>query len=135
LIIAVIGSFVVAVCLAAVFFVVRSKNSAEGAGESADDETSQEAKASGSSRTTATTSNTSTTSSTSSSSTRQPVQNGKYRLLLKDGKYQFCVTSELKQAYPVRADDEGVKVCNGTPEGPIPIDGLKAYHPSEFRWK
>jgi serine/threonine protein kinase len=130
--IAVIGSLVVAVGLAAVVFVVRSQNSAEDARGSADDETSQEDKASGSSRTSATSSNTSTTTP---SSTRRPVQNGKYRLLLKDGKYPFCVTSELKQAYPVRTDDEGVKMCNGTPEGPIPIDSLKAYHPSEFRWK
>lgn len=135
LMIAVIGSFVVAVCLAAVFFVVRSQDSAEDARESADDETSQEGKASGSSRTMATSSNTSAPSSASPSSTLRPVQNGKYRLLLKDGKYPFCVTSELKQAYPVRTNDEGVKVCNGTPDGPIPIDSLKAYHPSEFRWK
>jgi eukaryotic-like serine/threonine-protein kinase len=132
LLIAVIGSFVVAVGLAATFFVVRSKNSAEDARGSADDETSQKDEASGSSRTSATSS---TTSKTTPSSTNRPVQNGKYRLLLKDGKYQFCVTSALKQAYPVRTDDEGVKVCNGTPEGPIPIDSLKAYHPSEFQWK
>lgn len=129
---AVIGSFVLAVGLAAVFFVVRSQNSAEDARESADDETSQEDKASGRSRTGATSSSTSTTTP---SSTRGPVSNGKYRLLIKDGKYPFCVTSALKQAYPVRTDDEGVKVCNGTPEGPVPIDGLKAYHPSEFQWK
>jgi eukaryotic-like serine/threonine-protein kinase len=125
---AVVGSVVVAVVLAVIFFVVRSKDSAEEARESANDETSQEDKASGSPRPTA------TPSSTSAAAPR-PGQNGKYRLLLKDGKYQFCVTSELKQAYPVRADDEGVKVCSGTPEGPIPIDGMKAYHPSEFRWK
>jgi serine/threonine protein kinase len=132
LLLAGVGSVVVAVVLAAIFFVVRSKNSAEDARESADDETSQEDKASGSSRTTATSSS---ASPKASSSTPRPAQDGKYRLLLKDGKYQFCVTSELKQAYPVRTNDEGVKVCSGTPEGPIPIDGMKAYHPSEFRWK
>ncbi|WP_437580628.1 serine/threonine protein kinase [Sorangium sp. So ce887] len=136
LIIAVIGSFVVAVCLAAVFFVVRSRGSAEDARESADDETSQEDKASGSSRTMATSSNTSTPSPTAGpSSTPRPALNGKYRLLIKDGKYPFCVTSKLKHAYPVRTNDEGVKACSGTPEGPIPIDGLKAYHPSEFQWE
>ncbi|WP_437753538.1 serine/threonine protein kinase [Sorangium sp. So ce1389] len=150
LMIAVIGSFVVAVCLAAVFFVVRSRDSAEDARESAEDETSEEDKASGSSRATATSSSTGTPSSTAGpssttagpssttagpSSTRRPAPNGKYRLLLKDGKYPFCVTSKLKKAYPVRTDDEGVKVCNGTPEGPIPIDELKAYHPSEFQWE
>jgi serine/threonine protein kinase len=130
LMIAVIGSLVVAVCLVIVFFVVRSQGSAEDARESADDGTSQEAKASGSSRTTATSSTTSTPSST-----RRPASNSKYRLLLKDGKYPFCVTSKLKQAYPVRTNDEGVKVCSGTPDGPIPIDGLKAYHPSEIQWE
>ncbi|WP_438037792.1 serine/threonine protein kinase [Sorangium sp. So ce128] len=142
LIIAVIGSFAVAVCLAAVFFVVRSQDSAEDTRESADDETSQEDKASGSSRTMATSSTTSTpsTPSTPSSSaappsTRPPAPNGKYRLLIKDGKYPFCVTSKLKHAYPVRTNDEGVKVCSGTPDGPIPIEGLKAYHPSELQWQ
>ena len=128
--IAVIGSLVVVACLAAVFFFVRSQGSAEDARESADDETSQEAKASGSSRTNAASSTTSTPSST-----RRPAPNSRYRLLLKDGKYPFCVTSKLKQAYPVRTNDEGVKVCSGTPEGPIPIDGLKAYHPSEVQWE
>jgi succinate dehydrogenase/fumarate reductase-like Fe-S protein len=54
---------------------------------------------------------------------------------LKDSKYPFCVTSALKHAYPVRTDDDGVKVCNGTPEGPIPIDSLKKYDPSEPQWK
>jgi serine/threonine protein kinase len=133
LMIAVIGSVVVAVCLAAVFFVVRSQDSAEDPRESADD--AQEDKASGSSRTTAKSSNTSTPSSTAGpSSTRRPAPNSKYRFLLKDGKYPFCVTSKLKNAYPVRTDDEGVKVCS-TPEGPIPIDGLKTYHPSEFQWE
>jgi hypothetical protein len=84
----------------------------------------------------ATSSNTSTRSSTAGPpSTRQPAPNGKYRLLLKDGKYPFCVTSKLKQAYPVRTNDEGVKVCSGTPEGPIPVDGLKAYQPSQFQWE
>ncbi|WP_437836977.1 serine/threonine protein kinase [Sorangium sp. So ce1153] len=144
LLIAVIGSFAVAVCLAAVFFVVRSQGSAEDTRESADDETSQEDKAGGSSRTMATSSSASTPSSTNTStppstagpaSTRGPVPNGKYRLLMKDGKYPFCVTSKLKKAYPVRTNDDGVKVCNGTPEGPIPIDELKAYHPSEFQWE
>ena len=125
-----IGSLVVVACLAAVFFFVRSQGSAEDARESADDETSQEAKASGSSRTNAASSTTSTPSST-----RRPAPNSRYRLLLKDGKYPFCVTSKLKQAYPVRTNDEGVKVCSGTPEGPIPIDGLKAYHPSEVQWE
>ena len=129
LMIAVIGSFVVAVCLAVVLFVVRSGDSAE----SADDETARDDKASGSSRTMATSSNTASTAGPSSA--RQPAPNGKYRLLLKDGKYPFCVTSKLKQAYPVRTNDEGVKVCTGTPEGPIPADGLKAYHPSEFQWE
>ncbi|WP_437808068.1 serine/threonine protein kinase [Sorangium sp. So ce1078] len=136
LIIGVIGSFVVAVCLAAVFFVVRSPDSAEDTRESAGDDTSQEDKADGGPRTVATSSNTSTPSSTAApSSTRRPVPNGKYRLLIKDGKYPFCVTSKLKKAYPVRTNDEGVKVCSGTPEGPIPIDDLKAYHPSEFQWE
>ncbi|WP_437287524.1 serine/threonine protein kinase [Sorangium sp. So ce406] len=150
LMVAVIGSFALAVCLAAVFFVVRSQDSAEDTRESAEDETSQEGKASGRSRTMATSSSTSTPSSSTStpssststpsstaepSSTRRSVPDGKYRLLLKDGKYPFCVTSKLKKAYPVRTDDEGVKVCGGTPEGPIPIDGLKAYHPSEFQWE
>ena len=126
--IAVIGSVAVAVCLAAVFFVVRSQDSSEDARESADDETPQEARASGSSRTLA-------TSTGGASSTRQPAPNSKYRFLLKDGKYPFCVTSKLKHAYPVRTNDEGVKVCSGTPDGPIPIDGLKAYHPSEVQWE
>jgi hypothetical protein len=138
LMIAVIGSFAVAVCLAAVFFVVRSQAPAEDTRGSADDETSQEDKASGSSRTMATSSTTSTPSTPSSTagppSTRRPAPNGKYRLLVKDGKYPFCVTSKLKHAYPVRTNDEGVKVCSGTPDGPIPIDGLKAYHPSELQW-
>ncbi|MDI3287423.1 serine/threonine-protein kinase [Polyangium sp. 15x6] len=133
LMIAVIGSVVLVVCLAAVFFVVRSGDSAEDTRESADDDTSREDKASG---TMAASSNTSTPSSTAGpSSTRRPAPNGKYRLLLKDGKYPFCVTSKLKNAYPVRTNDEGVKVCSGTPEGPIPVDGLKAYHPSEFQWE
>ncbi|WP_437336916.1 serine/threonine protein kinase [Sorangium sp. So ce394] len=152
LMIAVIGSFVVAALLAAVLFVVRSRGSAEDARESADDETSQEDKASGSSRTMATSSSTSTPSSSTSTPsstagpsptsptaaplpTRRPAPNGKYRLLMKDGKYPFCVTSKLKYAYPVRTNDEGVKVCSGTPDGPIPIDGLKAYHPSELQWE
>ncbi|WP_437957546.1 protein kinase [Sorangium sp. So ce119] len=150
LMIAVVGSFALAVCLAAVFFVVRSQGSAEDTRERAEDETSREDKASGRSRTMATSSSTSapspgtsapspSTSAPSStaepSSTRRPVPDGKYRLLIKDGKYPFCVTSKLKKAYPVRTDDEGVKVCSGTPEGPIPIDGLKAYHPSEFQWE
>ncbi|WP_437509388.1 serine/threonine protein kinase [Sorangium sp. So ce1099] len=144
LMIAVIGSFVAAVCLAAVFFVVRSRDSAEDARESAGDETSQEDKAIGSPRTMATSSGTSTPPSAAStstptatagpSSTRRPAPDGKYRLLIKDGRYPFCVTSKLKQAYPVRTNDEGVKVCSGTPDGPIPIDELKSYHPSEFQW-
>ncbi|WP_437893342.1 serine/threonine protein kinase [Sorangium sp. So ce124] len=139
LMIAVITSFAVAVCLAAVFFVVRSRDSAEGTRESADDETAQEDKTSGSSGTMATSSPTSTPSTPSSTaappSTRRPAPNGKYRLLVKDGKYPFCVTSKLKHAYPVRTNDEGVKVCSGTPDGPIPIEGLKAYHPSELQWE
>ncbi|WP_437735350.1 serine/threonine protein kinase [Sorangium sp. So ce1335] len=158
LIIGVIGSFVVAVCLAAVFFVVRSRGSAEDAGvrppdsagdtrvrppgsagdarERADDEASQEGRASGGARAMATASSPMTPSSTAApSSTLRPAPNGKYRLLIKDGKYPFCVTSKLKQAYPVRTNDEGVQVCTGTPDGPVPIDGLKAYHPSEFRWE
>jgi hypothetical protein len=148
LVIAVIVSLVVAVGLAAIFFVVRSQNSTEDARKSADAETSQKDKASDSSRTIAKSSDTSTPSSTGGltaartvpttttrSSTIPPVPNGKYRLLLKDGKYPFCVTSALKRAYPVRTDDDGVKVCNGTPEGPIPIDSLKKYDPSEFQWK
>lgn len=139
LMIAVIASFAVAVCLAAVFFVVRSRGSVERTRESADDETSQEDKTSGSSGTMATASTTSTPSTPSSTaappSTRRPAPNGKYRLLVKDGKYPFCVTSKLKHAYPVRTNDEGVKVCSGTPDGPIPIEGLKAYHPSELQWE
>ena len=125
LVIAVIGSFVVAVCLAVVFFVVRSQDSAEDAQKSADDETSQEDKTSGSAP----------SSTAGPPSTRRPAPNSKYRLLLKDGKHPFCVTSKLKYAYPVRTNDEGVKVCSGTPDGPIPIDGLKAYDPSESQWK
>lgn len=139
LMIAVIASFAVAVCLAAVFFVVRSRGSVEGTRESADDETSQEDKTNGSSGTMATASTASTPSTPSSTaappSTRRPAPNGKYRLLVKDGKYPFCVTSKLKHAYPVRTNDEGVKVCSGTPDGPIPIEGLKAYHPSELQWE
>ncbi|MDC0677287.1 serine/threonine protein kinase [Sorangium atrum] len=139
LMIAVIASFAIAVCLAAVFFVVRSRGSDEGTRESADDETSQEDKTSGSSGTMATSSTTSTPSTPSSiaapPSTRRPAPNSKYRLLVKDGKYPFCVTSKLKHAYPVRTNDEGVKVCSGTPDGPIPIEGLKAYHPSELQWE
>ncbi|XXT24033.1 serine/threonine-protein kinase [Sorangium sp. So ce429] len=100
LMIAVIGSFAATVCLAAVFFVVRSRDSAEDTRESADDETtSQEYKASGSSRTMATSSSTSTPPSTSTStppstagpsSTRRTAPDGKYRLLIKDGKYPFA---------------------------------------------
>ncbi|WP_437766285.1 serine/threonine-protein kinase [Sorangium sp. So ce281] len=141
LMIAVIGSFAVAVCLAAVFFVVRSRDSAEDTRESANEETSQEDKASGSSRTMATSSITGTPSTPSTPSTtaeppstRRPAPNGKYRLLVKDGKYPFCVTSKLRHAYPVRTNDEGAKACIGTPDGPIPIDDLKAYHPSELQW-
>jgi len=130
LMLAVIGSLVVAACLAVVFFVVRSSGSAEDTRASADDEVS------GSSRTRATSSDTSTPASTAGpSSTRQPAANSKYRLLIKDGKYPFCVTSKLKNAYPVRTNEEGVKVCSGTPDGPIPIDGLKGYQPSEFQWE
>lgn len=147
LVAAVIVSLVVAVGLAAIFFVVRSQNSTKDDRKSADAETSQKDKASDGSRTIAKSSNTSTPSSTAGltaartaptttpSSTSPPVPNGKYRLLLKDGKYPFCVTSALRHAYPVRTDDDGVKVCNGTPEGPIPIDNLKKYDPSEFQWK
>jgi len=148
LVIAVIVPLVVAVCIAAIFFVVRSQSSTEDARANTDAETSQTDKASDSSRTSAKSSNTSTSSSTAGptaartapttttpSSTSPPVPNGKYRLLLKDGKYPFCVTSALKQAYPVRTDDDGVQVCNGTPEGPIPVDSLKKYDPSEFQWK
>jgi eukaryotic-like serine/threonine-protein kinase len=153
LVIAVIVSLVVAVGLAAIFFVVRPQNFTEDARKSADAATSQKSqkdKPSDSSRTIAKSSNTSmpsstagltaartapTTLSTTPPSASPPVPNGKYRLLLKDGKYPFCVTSALKHAYPVRTDDDGVKVCNGTPEGPIPIDSLKKYDPSEFQWK
>ncbi|KYF77978.1 hypothetical protein BE17_45295 [Sorangium cellulosum] len=138
LLIAVIASFAIAVCLIAAFFVVRSRGSAEDTRESADDATSQEDKASGSSPAAATSSSASTPPSTSAagpSPTRRPVPNGKYRLLIKDGKYPFCVTSKLKKAYPVRTSDDGVKVCSGTPEGPVPIDDLKAYRPSEFQWE
>ncbi|WP_437902508.1 serine/threonine-protein kinase [Sorangium sp. So ce327] len=142
LIIAVIGSFAVAVCLAAVFLVVRSRDSADDTRENANDETSQEDNESGSSRTMAASSTTSTpsppsppSSTAGPPSTRRPASDGKYRLLVKDGKYPFCVTSKLKHAYPVRTNDEGIKVCSGTPDGPIPIDGLKAYHPSELQWQ
>lgn len=147
LVTAVIGSLVVAVGLAVIFFVVRSQDSAEDARNSADAETSQKDKESDRSGTIAKSFSTSTPSSTgrtaartaptttTPSSTSPPVPNGKYRLLLKDGKYPFCVTSALKHAYPVRTDDDGVKVCNGTPEGPIPIDSLKKYDPSEPQWK
>ncbi|MBK9266336.1 MAG: serine/threonine protein kinase [Polyangiaceae bacterium] len=134
--IAVIGSFLFVVCLAIVFFVFRSQDSANDTRASADDATPREDKASGSSRAMATSSNTRTPSSTTGlSSTRRAAPTSKYRLLLKDGKYPFCVTSKLKNAYPVRTDEEGVKVCNGTPEGPIPIDGLEPYQPSEFQWE
>jgi serine/threonine protein kinase len=140
--IALIASLAVAVCLAAIFFVVRSQNSTE------DAETSRTDKANDGNRSSAKPSNTRTPSSTAGptaartdpttttpSSTSLPVPNGKYRLLLKDGKYPFCVTSALKHAYPVRTRDDGVQVCNGTPEGPIPIESFKKYDPSEFQWK
>ena len=134
--IAVIGPIVVVVCLAIVFFVVRSQDSTKDTRESADDETSREDKASDGSRTTAASSKTGTPSSIAGpASTRQTASNGKYRLLLKDGKYPFCVTSKLKNAYPVRTNDEGIKVCSGTPDGPIPVEGLKAYNPSQFQWE
>lgn len=119
LMIAVIGSLVVVACLA-VFFVVRSQDSAKDTRASAGEETSRADKAS---------------STAGPSSTRRPATNTKYRLLLKDGKYPFCVTSKLKNAYPVRTNDEGVKVCSGTPEGYMPIDSLKPYNPSEFQWE
>ncbi len=73
--------------------------------------------------------------SPTAASTRPLVSNTKYRFLMKDGKYPFCVTSKLKNAYPVRTNDEGVKVCIGTPDGPIPVEGLKPYQPSEFQWE
>jgi len=132
LMIAMIGSFVV-VSLVVVLvgvFILRSQDSANDNRESAGVETSREDKPSGSSRTVATSSKTSPPSST-----RLPASNSKYRLLLKDGKYPFCVTSKLKQAYPVRTNDEGVKVCTDTPEGPIPTESLKPYQPSEFQWE
>jgi serine/threonine protein kinase len=136
LVIAGIGSLVAAGVLVAIFFGVRSQSSAEAADE-----------ASGSSRAAAPSSNTGTPSSTSGitaaraasttkpSSASSPASSSKYRLLLKDGRYPFCVTSALKHAYPVRTDDDGVRVCSGTPDGPIPADGLKKYDPSEFQWK
>lgn len=127
LMIAVIGSLVVVVCLVA-FFAFRSPDSAK--------DTTREDQASGRSGTLAPSSNTSRPSSiVGPSSTRLPASNSKYRLLLKDGKYPFCVTSKLKKAYPVRTNDEGVKVCSDTPEGPIPVEGLKPYSPSESQWE
>lgn len=67
--------------------------------------------------------------------TRPMVTNTKYRLLLKDGKEPYCVTSKLKKAYPVRTNEEGIRVCVGTPEGPIPVDSLKPYQVSEMQWE
>jgi eukaryotic-like serine/threonine-protein kinase len=129
-----IGIIVVLACLV-VFLAFRSPDSAKDTRESADDAASQENKASGSSRTTATSTNTSKPASIAGPSTaRQSATNSKYRYLLKDGKYPFCVTSKLKQAYPVRTNDEGVKVCIDTPDGPIPVEGLKPYNPYEFQW-
>lgn len=72
---------------------------------------------------------------TKTSSPSRAVSNTKYRLLLKDGKYPFCVTSKLKNAYPVRKNEEGIQMCMGTPDGSIPVDGLKPYNPSEFQWE
>jgi len=135
LVIAVIVSLVFAVCLAAgFFFFVRPQGSTDDARESADAETSQKDKPTPPSTAGRTAARTDPTTTTSSSPI-PPVPNSKYRLLLKDGKYPFCVTSALKYAYPVHTDDNGMKVCSGTPDGPIPIDGLKKYDPSEFQWK
>jgi serine/threonine protein kinase len=127
--IAAIGAVVV-VALIAVFFLFRSPDAAKDPREGMNDAISPEDQASSSTRTMATSTNSST-----ASSNRRPVSNTKYRLLLKDGKYPFCVTSKLKNAYPVRTNEEGMKVCNGTPDGPIPVDSLKAYQPSEFQWE
>jgi eukaryotic-like serine/threonine-protein kinase len=148
-VIAVIVSLVVAVGLAAVFFFgVPWQDSTEDARASADAETSPTDKASDSARTSAKASSTSTPSSTAGptaartapttttpSSTSAPVPNSKYRIVIQNGKYPFCVTSALKQAYPVRTDDNGVQVCKGAPEGPVPADSLKKYDPSEPQWK
>ncbi|HRI68882.1 MAG TPA: serine/threonine-protein kinase [Polyangium sp.] len=124
--IAVIGAAIVAVCLVVVFFVVRSQDS------NSDDATSQADKAAASSRTMATPP---TTAATTAAATRRPVTNTKYRFLLKDGKYPFCVTSKLRNAYPVRTNAEGVQVCVGTPDGAIPIEGLKSYTTAEIQWE
>ncbi len=124
--IAVIGAAIVAVCLVVVFFVVRSQDS------NSDDGTSQADKAAASSRTMATAP---TTATTTAAATRRPVTNTKYRFLLKDGKYPFCVTSKLRNAYPVRTNAEGIQVCVGTPDGAIPVEGLKPYTPAEVQWE
>lgn len=121
----VIGGVVAVVGIIAVFFATRASDATKEPGASTGD-----VAASSTSRTGAT-----TTKTNAPSPARPMVSPTKYRLLLKDGKYPFCVTSKLKQAYPVRTNDEGVKVCVGTPDGPVPADGLKPYTPSEFSWE
>jgi hypothetical protein len=56
----------------------------------------------------------------------------KYRVLEQKGGYLFCVVSQLKYAYPVKTvNDE--QVCD-TPDGSIPISGLKRYNVAQLRW-
>jgi hypothetical protein len=132
---ALMASLALAVCLAAIFFVVRSPSSTEDAEASRTDKANDGSRSSAKPPKAGTPSATAGPTTARTDPTSLPVANGKYRLLLKDGKYPFCVTSALKHAYPVRAGDDGVQVCTGTPEGPIPVEGLKKYDPSEFQWK
>ena len=126
----------VVVCLVIAFFVFRSPDSATDSRASTEATTSRDDKSSGSPGSTANSLNGGAPTSTARPApARPPVASSKYRLLIKDGKYPFCVTSKLRNAYPVRANEEGVKVCVGTPDGAIPIDGLKPYQPAEFQWE
>ncbi|NUP11630.1 MAG: protein kinase [Polyangiaceae bacterium] len=63
------------------------------------------------------------------------VADDKYRLLEKKGGYLFCVDSGLKHAYAVKTQSDGSRVCNGAPEGQVPIEGLKPYTVAQPRWK
>jgi len=117
------------------FLVLRSPDSPQDPRPSAGDATVREDSPSGGSRPAVNTTKTTSPTSTAKAPATLPTSTtNKYRLLLKDGKYPFCVTSKLKQAYPVRTNDEGLKMCVGTPDGSIPSDSLKPYNPSEFQW-
>lgn len=117
------------------FFVFRSSDSPPDPRANASDSTIGEQSPSGGSRPGINTSKTTSPTPTAKTPATLPTSTtNKYRLLMKDGKYPFCVTSKLKQAYPVRANDEGVKMCVGTPDGSIPSDILKPYNPGEFQW-